>query len=91
MKNLIFLCITTCIFIFSVIVLNFAPIINGLVGKGKYDVNGDIIVASGPFLGFADYPCLTFTDKYNDYKDGINTINTVYDSSLILKKKKINI
>jgi len=37
MKNLIFLCISTAIIIFTVIVLNNAPIINGLVGKDWYD------------------------------------------------------
>jgi len=42
MKNKIFLCIASAIFIFSVIVLNIAPTINGLVGKGKYKMNGDI-------------------------------------------------
>jgi hypothetical protein len=69
MKNLIFLCIAASIFIFSVIVLNFAPIINGLVGKGQYDVYGDIISTSDPLSGFADYPCSSFTDKYNDIKN----------------------
>ena len=37
MKNLIFLCVSTAIIIFTVIVLNNAPIINGLVGKDWYD------------------------------------------------------
>jgi len=37
MKNLIFLCISTAIIIFTVIVLNNAPIINGLVGSSWYD------------------------------------------------------
>jgi len=39
MKNLIFLCVSTAIIIFTVIVLNNAPIINGLVGKDWYDEN----------------------------------------------------
>ena len=37
MKNLIFLCVSTAIIIFTVIVLNNAPIINGLVGSSWYD------------------------------------------------------
>ena len=37
MKNLIFLCISTAIIIFTIIVLNNAPIINGLVGTSWYD------------------------------------------------------
>ena len=36
MKNLIFLCISVAIVLFTVIVLNNAPIINGLVGKDWY-------------------------------------------------------
>ena len=84
MKNLIFLCIATCIFIFSVIVLNFAPIINGFVGKGKYDVYGDIVSASDPLLGFADFPCSFYIDKYNDIKDGFDN----YPSSLTTQEEK---
>ena len=37
MKNLIFLCVSTAITIFTVIVLNNAPIINGYVGSDWYD------------------------------------------------------
>ena len=37
MKNLIFLCVSTTVVIFTVIVLNNAPIINGYVGDGWYD------------------------------------------------------
>ena len=37
MKNLIFLCVSTAVVIFTVIVLNNAPIINGLVGGDWYD------------------------------------------------------
>jgi hypothetical protein len=36
MKNLIFLCVSTAIIIFTVIVLNNAPIINGYIGKDWY-------------------------------------------------------
>ena len=70
MKNLIFLCIATCIFIFSVIVLNFAPSINGLVGKGVYSLYGDRI-----YPGLADYSCSYYADMYNDYKDGVRTFS----------------
>ena len=87
MKNLIFLCIATCIFILSVIVLNFAPIINGIVGKGKYNSYGDIVDGSDPLLGFSDYPCSSSTDKYNDIKDGFEN----YDPLLDTQEKKINI
>ena len=79
MKNLIFLCIATCIFIFSVIVLNFAPSINGLVGKGQYNlwgipvVNADISGNPSISFGVADYPCSGYADEYNDYKDGVIT------------------
>ena len=79
MKNLIFLCIATCIFIFSVIVLNFAPIINRLIGKGIYDIDGD-----SESQGIIDYPCSSYTDKYNDYKNGFRT----YSSSLDTQEKK---
>jgi hypothetical protein len=37
MKNLIFLCVSTAIIIFTVVVLNNAPIINGYVGSDWYD------------------------------------------------------
>lgn len=37
MKNLIFLCVSTAITIFTVIVLNNAPIINGLAEDISYD------------------------------------------------------
>ena len=67
MKNLIFLCIATCIFIFSVIVLNFAPSINGLVGKGQYDIWGTL--SSSSSFGVADFPCRRYSDYYNDIKD----------------------
>jgi len=66
MKNLIFLCIASAIFIFSVIVLNCAPIINGLFGKSKYQQNGDL---ANRLYGWADYPCISYTHLYNDYKD----------------------
>ena len=67
MKNLIFLCVATCIFIFSVIVLNFAPSINGLVGKGQYDIWGTL--SSSSSFGVADFPCRRYSDYYNDIKD----------------------
>ena len=67
MKNLIFLCVAGCIFIFSVIVLNFAPSINGLIGKGYYNIWGSPLLS----FGFADYPCSGYTDEYNDIKDGV--------------------
>ena len=37
MKNLIFLCVSTAIIIFTVVVLNNAPIINNYIGEGWYD------------------------------------------------------
>ena len=64
MKNLIFLCVASAVFILSVIVLNYAPTITGLVGKGIYVSNGD---ASDE--GWAGYPCRKFSDQYNEYKD----------------------
>jgi len=66
MKNLIFLCIASAIFIFSVISLNVAPTINGLVGKGKYKRNGDLDSTN---YGWADYPCSYYSNLYNDNKD----------------------
>ena len=68
MKNLIFLCVATCIFILSVIALNVAPSINGLVGKGYYSIWG---VRMSP--GVTDYPCSRFSDIYNDIKDGVTS------------------
>jgi len=59
MKNLIFLCIATCIFILSVIVLNEAPIINGLLGKGTHDSNGE--TSSD---GWYDKDCDSYNDNY---------------------------
>jgi hypothetical protein len=70
MKHLIFLCVATCIFILSVIVLNVAPSINGLVGKGHYDRLGNNIML---YYGIADYPCSRYTNEYNDIKDGVST------------------
>ena len=66
MKNLIFLCIASAVFILSIIVLNIAPTINGLIGKGKYQQNGDLV---NGLYGWADYPCKSYKDLYNDYKD----------------------
>ena len=66
MKKLLFLCLEAAIFVFSVLVLNFAPTINGLVGKGKYDTNGKILLS---LYGWADYPCNLYSDSYNDYKE----------------------
>ena len=83
MKNLIFLCIATCIFIFSVIVLNFAPSINGLVGKGVYTVYGDGVP------GVADIPCSAYADEYNDYKDGVkNFVGTPEEKEEYLDQLK---
>ena len=65
MKNLIFLCVASCIFILSVIVLNYAPTITGLVGKGTYRSNGDVSYS----YGWADFPCRSYSDLYNDYED----------------------
>ena len=60
MKNLIFLCIATCIFILSMIVLNVAPIINGLLGKGTYNSNGEATSD-----GWYDKNCELYNDNYN--------------------------
>ena len=59
MKNLIFLCIATCIFILSVIVLNVAPIINGLLGKGTYNSHGEATSD-----GWFDKDCDYYNDDY---------------------------
>ena len=59
MKNLLFLCIATCIFILSVIVLNIAPIINGLLGKGIRDSNGETNSD-----GWFDKDCDYYNDNY---------------------------
>ena len=63
MKYLIFLCIASCVFILSVIVLSCAPNINGLISKG-------INISSGPIIpSIADVPCRMFSDLYNDRED----------------------
>ena len=67
MKELIFLCIASCVFILSVIVLNCAPTINRLIGKGRYKNNG-CPVSSWTF-GWADEPCSQYSNRYNDLKD----------------------
>ena len=64
MKNLIFLCVASCIFILSVIVLNYAPTINGLVGRGTYETDGDKAIED-----WADFPCNEYSDLYNYYED----------------------
>ena len=72
MKNLIFLCVASAVFILSVIVLNYAPTITGLVGKGTFDSNGNLgtyIGGVGVSYGWADYPCRKFSDTYDYYKD----------------------
>jgi uncharacterized membrane protein (DUF485 family) len=66
MKNLIFLCIASAIFIFSVIVLNVAPTINGLVGKGIY---ASIAGIGALNYGWADISCSYLSNLYNDNKD----------------------
>ena len=82
MKYLIFLCVATCIFILSVIVLNVAPSINGLVGKA-------IFVQGIPlYPGFADYPCSWYTDEYNDIKDGVKTYTGSLDKDKYLDQLK---
>jgi len=93
MKNLIFLCIASSVFILSVIALNCAPTINGLIGKGKYQQNGDL--ASNSMYGWADYPCKSYTDLYNDYKDktveeGLWTSQNDKDYHLDLMKEAKN-
>ena len=70
MKNLIVLCIATCIFKFSIIVINFAPYISGLVGKDYYDKWFCYLSD-----GFVDYQCSRYTDWHNDYKDGDKTFS----------------
>ena len=82
MKHLIFLCVATCIFILSVIVLNVAPSVNGLVGKG-FTVMGNIM-----YPGFADYPCSWYTDEYNDIKDGVKTHTGSLDKDKYLDQLK---
>ena len=82
MKHLIFLCIATCIFFLSVIVLNVAPSINGLVGKGFF-VQGIPL-----YPGFADYPCSWYTDEYNDIKDGVKTHTGSLDKDKYLDQLK---
>ena len=64
MKNLIFLCVASAVFILSVIVLNYAPTITGLVGKGTYLNNGN-----AQYYGWADSPCSYYSDKYNELED----------------------
>ena len=81
MKYLIFLCVATCIFILSVIVLNVAPSINGLVGKG-------FSLGSASYPGFADYPCSWYTDEYNDIKDGVKTHTGSIDKDKYLDQLK---
>ena len=51
--------LATCIFILSVIVLNVAPIINGLLGKGIHDSNGEATSD-----GWFDKDCDYYNDDY---------------------------
>jgi uncharacterized membrane protein (DUF485 family) len=67
MKELIFLCIASCVFILSVIVLNCAPTINRLIGKGTYKNNGSPLTSGTS--GWADEPCSQYSNRYNDLKD----------------------
>jgi TM2 domain-containing membrane protein YozV len=54
----------TCIFILSVIVLNVAPIINGLLGKGTYYSNGE-----ATSIGWYDTNCKLYNYNYNINKE----------------------
>ena len=61
MKNLIFLCISVAIVLFTVIVLNNAPIINGLVGENWYKESCQDYVDLHKYNNDVDYTLL------NDY------------------------
>jgi len=85
MKNLIFLCIATSIFILSIIVLNVAPIINGILGKGTYDSNGE---ASS--YGWYEKNCDLYNDNYkiNKKKDITGTETTQEEQDEYVKYLK---
>ena len=92
MKNLIFIYIASAVFILSIIILNCALTINGLIEKGKYQQNGDLV---NGLYGWIDYPCKSYTDLYNDYKDktveeGLWTSKNDKDYHLDLMKEAKN-
>lgn len=65
-NNLIFFCIASTILLFSIIAINLAPYINGLVGKGLYDINGDV---DNGFVGWGDYSCGSISDRIKYLED----------------------
>ena len=64
MKKLIFFCIASAILLFSIIVVNIAPIINYRLGRGIYMPSG-----KPSFTGWSDLSCKSISDNYNIKKD----------------------
>ena len=88
MKKLIFFCIASAILLFSIIVVNIAPIINYRLGRGIYRPSGE-----PAFKGWSDLSCKSISDNYNIKKD-LDLINFVNqndkDKQLDVLKKKLN-
>lgn len=67
MKKLIFFCIAFAILLFSIIVVNIAPIINYRLGRGAYSPSGAPYTSG--INGWSDYSCKSISDDYNIKKD----------------------
>ena len=66
MKKLLFFCLASAILIFSIIVVNIAPIINHRLGRGSYSSSGAPI---SNLIGWSDASCKSISDNYNIKKD----------------------
>ena len=85
MKKLIFFCLASAILLFSIIIVNIAPIINHRLGRGAY-------ASSGAYLsyGWSDHSCKSISDEYNIEKDKDYTNQDAKEKTLDAIKKKLN-
>lgn len=91
MKKLIFFCISSAILLFSIIVVNIAPIINYRLGRGGYLSSG--APANNALKGWSDNSCKLISDYYNIQKEKDITFfgtQEIKDKQLEDIKKKLN-
>lgn len=81
--NLIFFCIASAILIFSVITINLAPVINGLVGNGHYKTNGDSTDNS-----WSDISCGYYTGVIKDIEDFGTDTQEIKDKKIKANKNE---
>ena len=89
MKKLLFFCIASAILIFSIIVVNIAPIINHRLGRGAYDASG-----ASSNNGWSDVSCKSISDQYNIKEDQglayFSNSQEIKDKELKDLKKQLN-